>query len=323
VSGLSLVTGATGFAGSHLIDHLLEVEPAVAAWSHRGGPGPDPAREPGNASRVQWCAVDLMDRLAVARALADLRPSAIYHCAGIAHVGESWSEPERALRVNVLGTHHLLEGVRNARLDCSVLVTGSALVYKPSALPLAEDDPIGPNDPYGMSKLAQEMVALRAGHASVFVVRPFNHAGPRQASTYVTSSLARQIAEVEVGLREPVLHVGNLEPRRDITDVRDTVRAYRLVVLRGRPARPYNVCSGQAYRVRDLLDVLVGLSRASVDVAVDPARLRPSDNPVIAGDRTRIGAETGWMPQIPIERTLGDLLDYWRHETSRALPRRS
>lgn len=272
---------------------------------------------------MRWNAVDLIDRPAVARALADLRPSAIYHCAGIAHVGESWAEPERALRVNVLGTHHLLEGVRDARLDCPVLVTGSALVYEPSTQPLAEDDPIGPADPYGVSKLAQEMLAFRAGHVPVFVVRPFNHAGPRQSPTFVTSSFARQIAEIEAGLREPVLRVGNLEARRDITDVRDTVRAYRLLLQRGRPARPYNVCSGLAYRVRDLLDALVGLSRASIDVAVDPARLRPSDNPIIAGNRTRIGAEAGWTPEIPIERTLVDLLDYWRHETSRSLTRRS
>jgi GDP-4-dehydro-6-deoxy-D-mannose reductase len=222
------------------------------------------------------------------------------------------------LRVNVLGTHHLLEGVRDARLDCPVLVTGSALVYRPSTEPLAEDAPLGPADPYGVSKLAQEMLACRASHAPVFIVRPFNHAGPRQSPAFVTSSFARQIAEIEAGLREPVLRVGNLEARRDITDVRDTVRAYRLVVRRGRAARPYNVCSGRAYRVRDLLDILTGLSRASLDVAEEPARLRPSDSPVIAGDRTRIGAETGWLPEIPIDRTLGDLLDYWRHETAGA-----
>ena len=315
MAGPPLVTGATGFAGSHLVHDLLAVEPAVAAWSHRGGrtAGRDDAR-------VRWTAIDLLDREAVARALADLRPSTIYHCAGIAHVGESWSEPGRALRVNVIGTHHVLEGVRDGRLECPVLVIGSALVYRPSTEPIAEDHPIGPSDPYGVSKLAQEMLAFRADSAPVFLVRPFNHAGPGQSPTYVTSSFARQIAEVEAGLREPILSVGNLEARRDITDVRDTVRAYRMVVQRGRPARPYNVCSGQAYRVGDLLDALVGLSRASIDVKVDASRLRPSDNPVIAGDRSRITAETGWTPEIPIERTLHDLLEYWRHETAGAAP---
>lgn len=324
MSGPPLVTGATGFAGGHLLDQLLEAEPAVAAWSHRGGRGEAQGwREPAAAARVRWSAVDLLDRAAVARAVATLRPSAIYHCAGIAHVGASWSAPERSLRVNVLGTHHLLDALREARLDCPVLITGSALVYKPSMEPLREDAAIGPADPYGVSKLAQEMLAIRAEHAPVFVVRPFNHAGPRQSAAFATSSFARQIAEIEAGLREPVLRVGNLETRRDITDVRDTVRAYRALVQRGRPGRPYNVCSGQAYRVRDLLDALVDLASESIDVAIDPGLLRPSDNPVIVGDRTRIGAETGWAPEIPIERTLADLLGYWRHETARASPRRS
>jgi len=313
VAGPPLVTGATGFAGSHLVDHLLQHEPRVAAWAHRREREPHLAAD----SRVLWDSVDLLDRKAVASALAALHPSVIYHCAGMAHVGESWSEPVRALRVNVLGTHHVLEGVRDATLSCPVLVTGSALVYRPSNTFLREDDPIGPSDPYGVSKLAQEMLATRQLHAPVFIVRPFNHAGPRQSPTYVTSSFARQIAEIEAGLHEPVLHVGNLESERDITDVRDTVRAYHLVVKHGRPARPYNVCSGRAYRIRDLLDRLIGRSRTPIRIDFDPARLRPSDNPIIAGDRTRIKAETGWEPSIAIQQTLDDLLDYWRARTAR------
>jgi GDP-4-dehydro-6-deoxy-D-mannose reductase len=312
VPGPPLVTGATGFAGSHLVEQLLQQHAWVAAWAHRGG------RETrqGGDGRVRWQAVDLLDRAAVAHALGEVQPSVIYHCAGIAHVGESWSQPVRALSVNVLGTHHVLEGAREAGLTCGILVTGSALVYRPSLNPLAETDPLGPSDPYGVSKLAQEMLASSSVHGSVFIVRPFNHAGPRQSSTYVTSSFARQIAEIEAGRREPVLHVGNLDARRDITDVRDTVRAYQHVVRHGQTRRPYNVCSGRAYRVRDLLDALIGLSTVRIEVQVDPSRLRPSDNPVIAGDRSRIEAETGWAPAIPIERTLDDLLNYWRRETS-------
>ncbi len=311
--GPPLVTGATGFAGSHLVDHLLDHESRVAAWAHVRGREPHLAGD----SRVLWNSVDLLDRPAVARALATLKPSVIYHCAGIAHVGESWSQPVRALSVNVLGTHSVLEGVRDAGLQCPVLVTGSALVYKPSSNILREDDPIGPSDPYGVSKLAQEMLAARHLHEPVFIVRPFNHAGPRQSPTYVTSSFARQIAEIESGLHEPVIRVGNLDAQRDITDVRDTVRAYHLVVKHGSPARPYNVCSGRAYRVRDLLEGLVGRSRTPIRVELDPERLRPSDNPIIAGDRSRIGAETGWEPRIPIQQTLDDLLDYWRAQTAR------
>jgi GDP-4-dehydro-6-deoxy-D-mannose reductase len=312
VPGPPLVTGATGFAGSHLIEQLLDQHTSVSAWAHRGG------RQPGQGgdTRVRWRSVDLLDRAAVSHALSETRPSVIYHCAGIAHVGESWSEPVRALRVNALGTHHLLEGAREAGLMCAILVTGSALVYRSSPHALSETAPLGPSDPYGVSKLAQEMLASSAVHEPTFIVRPFNHAGPRQSSTYATSSFARQIAEIEAGRREPVLHVGNLDARRDITDVRDTVRAYQLVVQHGQSRRPYNVCAGRAYRVRDLLDALIALSSVRIDVQVDPSRLRPSDNPVIAGDRSRIEAETGWVPAIPIERTLDDLLNYWRRQTS-------
>jgi GDP-4-dehydro-6-deoxy-D-mannose reductase len=313
VPGPPLVTGATGFAGSHLVDHLLEHEPAVAAWAHIRGRETHLATD----ARIVWRSVDLLDREAVARALAELQPSVVYHCAGVAHVGDSWSKPLLALRVNVLGTHHILEGVRRAGLHCPVLIIGSALVYRPSMHLLREEDPIGPSDPYGVSKLAQEMLAVRAMAAPVFIVRPFNHAGPRQSSAFVTSSFARQIAEIEAGTREPVICVGNLDAQRDITDVRDTVRAYRLVVQRGTAGRPYNVCSGETYRVRDLLDALTGRSSTSIRIEIDPDRLRPSDNPIIAGDRSRILTETGWQPRIPIDRTLEDLLDYWRRQTLR------
>ena len=313
--GVPLVTGATGFAGSHLVEHLLGVHPVVAGWSRPGG-RPATSRD----GRVHWRGVDLLDADDVAAALAELRPSAIYHCAGIAHVGQAWLEPERALRVNALGTHHLLEGMRAARLGCPILVTGSAEVYRPSLSPLREEDSTGPSTPYGVSKLAQELLAMRSEEPRVFVVRAFNHAGPRQSTAYVTSSFARQIAEVEAGRAEPVLLVGNLDAQRDITDVRDTVRAYPLVVARGTPGRPYNVCSGRAWRIRDLLNVLIAMSHRAITCEIDPSRLRPSDNPLILGDPSRILAQTGWTPEIPVARTLADLLDYWRRETGGTPP---
>ena len=264
--------------------------------------------------------VDLLDPHAATAALASLAPSAIYHLAGAAHVGESWSEPARALRSNVMGTHHVLEGARAARLTCPILVTGSALVYSQSPEPIDEHYPLGPASPYGVSKLAQEMLARRARDLRVVVARPFNHAGPRQDDTFSTSSFARQIAEIEAGLREPVLRVGNLSARRDITDVRDVVRAYRLLVERGQPGRVYNVCSGRACRVGDLLEMLVAMSRASIRVETDPARLRPSDNPIVLGDHRRITAEVGWSPEIPIQTTLRDLLAYCRERTAAGAP---
>ena len=311
MAGVSLVTGATGFAGSHLIEHLLAFEPSVAAWSNPRGQAhtsPD--------SRIRWQAVDLLDRAAVARAVAELRPQAVYHCGGVADVGGAWAHPERALEVNVLGTHHLLEAVRLAGLHCRVLVTGSALIYRQSSGALDENAPIAPANPYGLSKLAQEMLAARAADVPVLLARPFNHAGPRQRDAYVTSSFAKQVAEIEAGVAPPVLRVGNLEARRDITDVRDVVRAYRLLMLRGTPGRPYNVCCGRAYRIADLLELLVTLSDAHVRVDVDPSRLRASDIPLVLGDRHRIGDEIGWSPEIPIEQTLRDLLEYWRGRTT-------
>jgi GDP-4-dehydro-6-deoxy-D-mannose reductase len=308
VSGPALVTGATGFAGSHLVDDLVEGGAAVAAWRNPAGAPAQGDR----GGRVSWRAVDLFDRDAVTRALAETQPSSIYHLAGIAHVGDSWAAPLPALRVNVLATHSLLDSVARSGLTCPVLVAGSAMVYRQSMAALREDDPIGPSSPYAVSKLGQEMLARRAALPRVLVARPFNHAGPRQAASYVTSSFARQIAEIEDGRREPVLHVGNLDAKRDITDVRDTVRGYRLLVAHGRPARPYNICSGQAHRVSDLLRVLLGCSRVRIDVEVDTARLRPNDNPVILGDPSRIATEAGWRPEIPMARTLADLLDYWR-----------
>lgn len=308
--GIPLVTGATGFAGSHLLDHLLESEPRVAAW---GSPSGQAAARVDD--RVRWSFLDVTDTARVTEALAELRPAVVYHCAGVADVHGSWAESARTLRVNVLGTHAMLEALRRADLQIPILVAGSALVYRPSPDALTEDSPLGPVNPYGVSKLAQEMVAAASG-GRVLLTRPFNHAGPRQSDGYVTSSFARQIAEAEAGLREPVLRVGNLDARRDITDVRDTVRAYRLVVESGVPRRPYNVCQGVAYRVRDLLDTLVGQSRVPIRVEVDPARLRPSDNPVLLGSAERIRADTGWQPEISIDQTLVDLLEYWRRTLS-------
>ena len=310
--GPLLVTGATGFAGSHLVDQLVERESRVIAWGHAGGRSLPDTRD----GRVKWSSIDLLDVDEVTRALGAAAPSAIFHCAGVADVHTAWRASTAALRVNVIGTHNLLEAVRHCGLDSPVLITSSALVYRASDTAIDEQAVIAPSTPYGISKLAQELAALRASSCPVFVARAFNHAGPRQADAYVTSSFARQIADIEAGRRGPVLHVGNLEARRDITDVRDTVRAYRLLIERGEPGKPYNVCSGRAYRISELLDMLVASARVRIDIETDPARLRPSDTPMLLGSPGRLLADTGWRPQIPIERTLADLLDYWRGVTS-------
>ena len=308
--GPPLVTGATGFAGSHLVDHLLASESTVAAWGRSVPDQPHPA-----GGRVAWSRVDLLKSDEVCRELGALRPSAIYHCAGVADVQAAWRSSADALQVNALGTAHLLEAVRNAGLNAPILVVGSALVYRSSNGALDEDSPIGPTAPYGVSKLAQEMAGLRATGLRVYLTRSFNHAGPRQSDAYVTSSFARQIAEIEAGLRDPVLEVGNLESQRDITDVRDTVRAYRLIVEKGQAGKPYNVCSGRAHRIADLMNMLVARARVAVRIVSDAKRLRPGDTPIVLGSFERLHADTGWRPLIPIEQTLGDLLDFWRGVT--------
>ena len=308
-AGLPLVTGASGFAGSHLVDLLLSEHSQVAGWAHRAIPS-------ATNSAISWQRVDLLDRAATIQALQEAQPSVIYHCAGLPHVAESWKTAAQALEVNVIGTHHLLEAVREVAPACRVVVVGSALVYRPSERALTEEDPVGPANPYAVSKLAQEMLALRAS-TPVVVARPFNHAGPRQQPSFVTSSFAKQIAEIEAGRSEPCLHVGNLDARRDIMDVRDTVRAYRALGRSGVDGAVYNVCGGRANRVGDLLDIMLQRARRRVNVVVDRARLRPSDNPVVLGDSSRLRRETGWTPEIPIERTLEDLLEWWRGEIAR------
>jgi GDP-4-dehydro-6-deoxy-D-mannose reductase len=314
VADLPLVTGATGFAGSHLVELLCKSEFEVLAWSNpRGASVHD--RHPA----IKWDAIDLLDREAIHKAISEAPPSIVYHCGGIADVGGSWADPVTPLRVNVLGTYHLLEAIERTGLRIPVVVAGSATVYRASLDVIGEDSAIGPASPYGISKLAQEMVSARVASFPVFLARPFNHAGPRQGPAFVTSTFARQIAEIEAGNSEPVLKVGNLEARRDIMDVRDTVRAYKMLGEHGRPGRPYNICAGRSYRIRDLLETLLSFARTPIEVTVDPARLRPADNPSMTGDCSRIAAEVGWRPSIPIEDTLRDLLDYWRFRV--AVPR--
>jgi GDP-4-dehydro-6-deoxy-D-mannose reductase len=291
------VTGARGFVGRYLVEHLETAGADVTGWGREH--------------------VDLLDRRAVWRAMADLRPGVVYHCAGAAHVGQSFNSIADTLAANVLGTHHVLDALRNAGVSARVLITGSSLVYRPSNRALREEDPTGPATPYAVSKLAQEMLGRRGikeDRQEVLLTRPFNHTGPRQDPTYAAPTFAQQIALIERGRMRPEIVVGNLDASRDLHDVRDTVRAYTTIVERGEAGRVYNVCSGQAVKMRDVLDQLVAMSRVPVTVTVDPARYRPSDNLMLWGDRSRIERELGWKPEIPLNQTLSDLLDYWRKE---------
>jgi GDP-4-dehydro-6-deoxy-D-mannose reductase len=215
----------------------------------------------------------------------------------------------------VLATHNLLDAVRRAGIACRVLVTGSAAVYAPSTEPLREDDLLAPGSPYALSKLAQEQLALGTGRddgLEIIVTRPFNHTGPRQSPAFAAPGMARQIALIERGAAEPLMKAGNLDAQRDLTDVRDTVRAYDMLMDVGAPGSVYNVASGVARSVRAVLDALRRRSRTQVEVEVDPDLLRPNDPPVVVGDAGRLQAATGWSPAISFEQMMDDLLDYWR-----------
>jgi GDP-4-dehydro-6-deoxy-D-mannose reductase len=289
--GTVLVTGASGFVGSHLMDRL----PGAVGWSRKD--------------------FDLLDRDAVRARIRELMPSIVYHCAGAPHVAPSWANTMRPLANNVLATHYVLDALRRTGGTCRVLIPGSAYVYRSSDAPLAENAEVAPANPYALSKLAQEQLGLRSvaeDGVDVIVTRSFNPTGPRQAPSFAASAFARQLARIEAGLEAPVMHVGNLDARRDMTDVRDTVRAYELLIERGRPGVPYNVCSGVAYAIGELLESLKSRVRVPVRVEVDRSRLRPNAPPLLVGDPSRLRAETGWTPEIPFEKTLDDLMDYWR-----------
>jgi GDP-4-dehydro-6-deoxy-D-mannose reductase len=307
-----LVTGAAGFAGSHLLDLLRREDRPIIGWYHPGMTAPVLA---GAGAPVSWQAMQLLDPIAVREALTVMRPAEVYHLAGVASQGKSWDHVDETLQVNVMGTQHLLDGLVQAGIPARTLVIGSATVYRPSNEALDETAPIGPASPYAVSKLAQELVAQQVfvqHQLPVIVARSFNHIGPRQGLGFAGADFARQIALIEAGRMPPMMGVGNLEAWRDLMDVRDTARAYRALMRAGTPGGAYNVCAGRAIKMRELLDGLLQHATVQVEVRVDPDKFRPVDQPIVLGSFARLARETGWQPEIPMDRTLGDLLDYWR-----------
>jgi GDP-4-dehydro-6-deoxy-D-mannose reductase len=291
----ALITGGKGFVGQWLAAHL---------------------KDSGDDVVVIDIETDISDGPAVRQAVADASPDAIYHLAAMTHVGESWENPSEVLKVNVLGTAELLAAARALQKAPTVLVVSSAEVYgvvSPNELPLRETSPSAPATPYAASKLAAEAVALQAWRGyrqPVIVVRPFNHIGPGQSPNFAVPALAKRIVEARrAGTRS--LRVGTLTTRRDFTDVRDVVVAYRLLILGGAPGATYNVCSGRDVALSDVADELLALAHADLALVSDPALVRPVDVPVLRGDGTLLHSTTGWSPSIPLATTLTDVLASW------------
>jgi GDP-4-dehydro-6-deoxy-D-mannose reductase len=319
----ALVTGAAGFAGSHLAELLVSQGIEVYGLVMPGGPLDnlnEIRNDPGRAACLHLVEADIVQEGPLDSVIADTRPVEVYHLAAASSVRQSVRDPSATFRVNVLGTRNLLEAIRRAGLTPRILIVGSAEAYGASAnkrIPLREEDPLLPVSPYGASKAAAELLACSYGkrhRLPIIRLRPFPHTGPRHSPGFVFSDWARQLAEIEAGRRPPRLHVGNLEIRRDISDVRDVVKAYRLVLQRGRAGAVYNVCSGWVYSLREVLEALVGLTRLNVEFVTEAARLRPHDIRVLAGTAQALHDCTGWVAASPLSQTLVDLLSYWRHQ---------
>ena len=311
-----LVTGITGFAGSHLVDYLLtlpgvEVQ-GILRWRSRTE-NIEQFRE-----KVRLVECDLRDASSVRDVIDELRPDRIFHLAAQSFVPTSWTAPSESLTTNVIGQLHLFEAVRKLGIKPRIQLACSSEQYgmvHEDELPIRETNPLRPLSPYAVSKVGQDMLGYQywmSYHIPIIRTRGFNHEGPRRGPVFVCSDFAKQIADIERGKQAPVIRVGNLEARRDFTDVRDVVKAYWLALEKAEPGEVYNICAGRCWTIKEMLDMLLAMSSVKVKIEQEPARMRPSDVQVLLGDASKFHKATGWKPVIPFEQTLRDLLDYWR-----------
>jgi GDP-4-dehydro-6-deoxy-D-mannose reductase len=311
-----LVTGVTGFAGSHLVDYMLtrgdcEIY-GIQRWRSRT------ENIEHFMDRITLLECDLRDASSTRDTLEKVRPDWIFHLAAQSFVPTSWTAPSESLTTNILGQVNLFEAVRRVKLPCRIQLACSSeeygMVY-PDEVPIRETNPLRPLSPYAVSKVTQDLLGYQywmSWKVDSVRTRGFNHEGPRRGPVFVASDFAKQIADIERGAKPPVLHVGNLEAKRDFTDVRDMVRGYWLALEKGESGEVYNLCRGQAWSIREVLDLLLGMTKQKIEVKQDPARLRPSDVPILLGDNSKFVKATGWTLTIPFEQTLRDMLEYWR-----------
>jgi len=310
----ALIIGVAGFVGKYLVNELVSEGWDVSA-----------TRLPSEETNldIPIYELDILEACAISDLLTQVKPACVFHLAAQSSVAVSWRQPALTVEVNIKGVVNLLEAVRGLESPPRVLLIGSGEEYGyilPDELPIHEDTQLRPGNIYACTKAAQGMMGqiyARAYGLEVIIVRAFNHIGPGQTDTFVVSSFCKQAAMIEAGLCENVMKVGNLDAERDFTDVRDIVRAYRLLADKGESGVIYNVGSGKAIAISSILDTILKLADAEIKVEQDEARMRPSDVPVIEADISRLVACTGWKPKIAIEATLGDVLDEWRELVAR------
>lgn len=312
----AFITGITGFVGSHLAEFLLskglEVY-GIKRWRSKT----DNINH--IIDKLQLREADMRDGHSLIEVFKEAEPHYVFHLAAQSFVPMSWRAPADTMETNVVGTIHLMEAIRKLSIDPAIHIAGSSeeygMVY-PDEVPIKETNPLRPLSPYGVSKVAQDKLGFQYHHSygmKIVVTRAFNHTGPRRGEVFVTSNFAKQIAEIEKGVREPKIRVGNLQSQRDFSDVRDVVKAYWYSLTKCKFGECYNICSGKARVIGDVLDLLLNSSKAKeIKVEKDPMRMRPSDVQVLHGDFSKIKEQTGWKPEIPFEKTMSDLLDYWR-----------
>jgi len=312
-----LITGITGFAGSHLAEYILANHSDVPVFGFvRWRSRMDNIVH--IQDKVELHEADIKDVISLKKALADIKPDRIFHLAAQSFVPASWKLPAETFAINAIGQINLFEALLSLKLNPKIHIAGSSEEYghvNPDEVPMKETNPLRPLSPYAVSKVAQDLLAyqyFKSYGMKTVRTRGFNHTGPRRGDVFVTSNFAKQIAEIEKRKKEPVIHVGNLEAKRDFTDVRDIVRAYWLAAEKGEDGEVYNVGTGKAMAMKEMLDILLSLSKAKVKIKMDPERLRPSDVPILQSDCSKFVRLTGWKPQIPLEQTFKDLLNYWR-----------
>jgi len=313
-----LITGITGFVGSHLAEYCLSRGDVEIFGTVRWRSRMDNLSEiPEGSITLFDC--DLKDTVAVKHCLHESKPDYVFHLAAQSFVPTSWKAPVETVVTNMVSEINVFEAMRDIKLfDTRIQIAGSSeeygLVYE-NELPIKETNPLRPLSPYGVSKVGQDLLGFQY-HKSYGIkavrTRAFNHTGPRRGEVFVSSNFSKQIAMIEKGKQEPVIYVGNLEARRDFTDVRDIVKAYWLALEKCEPGEVYNIGTGKTISIREMLDILLGLTSVEIEIKQDPTRMRPSDVMVLQADATKFREATGWEPQIPLEKTLEDLLNYWR-----------